>query len=189
MHQNRLDLWKPHPLLDQRARHRLIQIAKYPVNTSSGSRYPCKQSHIDYYQHLRLPSPDRFSSPAAVFSAFGWYSKKKPDTIALEAFSRLRHAMRSLDVEPDLMIKAMYDIDSTFFNFALCGKVTVHWSRNRGKVRDILGYTTSRQGGGAEVCLNVDLIYVLPDPSDGTWETLFHELVVSEANHGAIREV
>ena len=87
------------------------------------------------------------------------------------------------------MIKVVHDIDRTFFNFALRGKVTVRWSRNEGSLCDHMGYTTCTDDGLSQVYLNVDWIYASPDPSDHTWQTLFHELVVSKEDHRPISQV
>ena len=115
--------------------------------------------------------------------------KSNPPSRVIKALSRLRNAMRARNWGPDVVMKAIHDIDTAFFNSRLRGKIVVNWS-DAGELRkvgrdmaDVWGCTTGDTHRRCTVFLNADQLFAAPDIFQRIWQTLFHELVVSDPNY------
>lgn len=112
------------------------------------------------------------------------------------ALSRIETAWRDPEWDASLVIKAMADLDSAFFDGWLKGNVVIVWAGEEDIVKkgckggkgpetgNFLGLCQPLLEGGEQRCkvwLNADTIFDRPDPRVHMWRTVLHELVVSRA--------
>ena len=87
---------------------------------------------------------------------------------------------------PDIVIKALHDIDTAFFMGLLRGGVKIQWVDQSNiikkyglKCADHLGITQFNYSGCCTIYLNMQPIFADKCPRLRMWNCLFHELIVS----------
>ena len=186
------------PYLNDSTRQRLREQTKEPVSWHTGAHYDHPHGDLNDYQEFRsVPRAQLTKAEATQVLADFLTPLTDIAPAQKEALNRLDSAARHPAWDPSLAIKALADLDVAFFDGRLRGNVVAAWATEseileRG-CRD--GQTPDRafsglcqplepEGNGGErrckVWLNSDKIFDAPDPRLQMWETLFHELVVSQ---------
>ena len=166
-------------------KHRYNQTT-YSVKAASGTPYDCTQTDIDAF--CRPPRNVRSTRflPAEVSIQIltSFLSQQTPTPDVYDALARLRLAAWDPDWGPDIIIKALRDIDIAFFNSRLRGNVKVRWCNSSDEIvrkhlpRIPLGLSSSgERKGQCTVFLNADMIFAKRNPCKQMWRTTLHELV------------
>ena len=163
---------------------RQIRLTELPVRAHSGSYYPCEQQDIDDYQSY--PSIWRgfyYNGDDVLLQMTKWLVSK-PSTRELAAFDRLAEALIDPGWGPDIIIKALHDIDTALFGGKLRRKVVVRWTSQEGftrmRVPHAIGATDDQGRGHSLMWLNTSLVFRLDhDPKMEMWQTMIHEALVS----------
>ena len=171
--------------LDHQERQRLVELAQCKVEVDTGTYYPCKQRRIDGWNHFFHRWRGHDHRPEQTAEHFTMRILKEPNSTQIDAMARLRNGVRERHWEPDIVIKAMHDIDVAFFNGKLKGKVIVRWTGPNEEVPGVpttaAGSTAYHGDGLASIILNSRNILERPDSKMQMWTTLIHEAVVSWA--------
>ncbi len=179
-------------MADDAIRHLLFKQAGFPPHEDTGEQYDCSQARIDDYQKYndrnRRPLTD-FAEAAQDLKAFF----DRPLTGAIrEAFQRLRTARQQVRWGRDIILKALHDLDLSFFDSRLRGNVIVCWANdetiierfNKDKEveedRTFYGLMLPDGEGQCLVYLNFETILdtlMTEESYAHMWQTMFHELV------------
>ena len=160
--------------------------ATYPVKAAGGTPYGCTQADIDTFcKAPRNVRSTRFlPAEVSIQILTSFLSQQTPTPDVCDARARLRLAAWNPDWGPDIIIKALRDIDIAFFNSRLRGNVKVHWCNSSEEImrkhlpRIPLGLSISgEREGQSTVFLNADLIFAKRNPCKQMWRTTLHELV------------
>ena len=166
-----------------------IAKALEPVTADSGSKYPCTQEDIDLYQCEPLCVKRPKYDEVVVMSKFDYNLGKRLDKKTLRRIENLQIAARDGDCGPDIVIKALRDIDIVCFSNSLQGKVNVQYVTER-RMRKVIGdmggrplpagATSEREGGFSEVSLYAPAIFDprRPCPFERMWRTVIKHLAV-----------
>ncbi len=179
-------------MADDKIRHLLFELARFLPREDGVEEYDCSQAHIDDYQRYndrnRKPLKD-FAEAAQDLKAFF----DRPLTRAIrEAFQRLRTARQKARWTPHIILKALHDLDLSFFDSRLRGNVIVSWANDEtiierfnrdkevGEDWTIYGLMLPDGEGRCLVYLNFETILdtlMTEESYAHMWQTMFHELV------------
>ncbi|KAK3176971.1 hypothetical protein OEA41_008297 [Lepraria neglecta] len=161
-----------------------------PVLFDEGSPYDCTQEDIDDYTEIPIGNETAHFTPVheATRQIISFLDPNStPSTPVLTTLDRLKTARWADQWGPDVVIKAVHDMDTAIFNGALRGKIAVLWADTelirevaQDQQKMVLGMTASFgeiDPGTAMVYLNSDEIFKEPEPQKKMWETVIHELV------------
>ena len=102
--------------------------ALLPVKVDTGYiRYPCVQADINAYQTLNLKKSREVRSQDRVMEDFTRHLMQEPDNFVLAGLRNLKKAVDDNRWRPDIVVKALYDLDHVFFRGILRGKVAVQY--------------------------------------------------------------
>lgn len=174
------------------------ELAKYVskeyggVTPSKGTPYPCTQQQIDTY--TMSPYCDHGNGyimleydAIRMLQAF-LDPNILPTPQVTAALHRIANGMKIKDNwYPDIVIKALHDIDTAFFMGLLRGSVRIQWLDRTGFVEHYgphcashLGITQYIYTGCSSILLNMQTIFEdMECPHQRMWQCLFHELIVS----------
>lgn len=150
-------------------KQKLYESALLPFHEKSGSRYPCKQSEIDFHHNFVFAKPNKgpfVSAMQATQEVMRWNDEKRaPPWEELDIIRRLTIAVHDAEknrlFSPDLLIKTFADLDRIFFEGRLRGHVVVRWVDTIVKKRHTtLGHTVfhHRQPGQCSIEMNAEAI-------------------------------
>ena len=158
----------------------------YSVKAASGTPYDCTQADIDAFcKPPRNVRSSRFlPAEVSIQTLTSFLSQQTPTPDVCDALARLRLAVWDPDWGPDIIIKALRDIDIDFFNSRLRGNVKVHWCDSSNEImRKHLPHiplglrSPGERKGQCTVFLNADMIFANRNPCKQMWRTILHELV------------
>lgn len=152
-----------------------------------GTPYPCSQEQIDAYtlDPYCCQGNDFVMSEydaITILEDFLDPRRKLPHKVRA-ALYRIAHAMRIKDDwHPDVVIKAMHDIDTAFFMGRLEGNISIQWAyrlRLKGALQT-LGTTYGQHRGCSTISLSMQgVFHAATFPRTTMWQVVFHELIVS----------
>lgn len=166
--------------------------SEYP-SAVRGTPYPCDQFELDECAHVPKGSPHSVRSPKDAtldLERFLDPSASMGSTVHA-AIARLRTGLKIDNWNPDIVLKAFYDLDIVFFNSKLRGQTTVTWRcvpwwnercGHRDDYRAVQGQAEYLGQGKAAIYLNAWAVFLdpsIPDPKLLMWQVLLHEMVVS----------
>lgn len=176
-------------------RTRLLEDSYLPVHSWSGVAYEgCTAVGIFAYTE---PSPicePGISKDDSRKELTKFLRDQSPNLAVKQAIARLRRASWSPDWGPETIIKAMPDIDSAYFGGFLHHMVQVSGQDEKSftdldpGATNLLGLTYVRESD------NICCVYLHREeifnkgrsPKKLMWETIFHELVVSQQRYKAL---
>ncbi|KAL9045516.1 MAG: hypothetical protein Q9214_001449 [Letrouitia sp. 1 TL-2023] len=173
----------------------LYELALAPISIHTGYPYPCRQEDLDSYsikkkkithfgdflRDIVFCWPSNIDDAVREIEAY-LDPKRPPSAKEQSAMDRLYKALCLEDGEwtPDVPIKAFRDLDTVFFQGRLCGNVKVGWVSGKELPSDAIGTTVYRFNGHSKIKLDADYhIFESWDPWKQMWQTLLHEMVVS----------
>lgn len=180
------------PLLDARRSLRLtkpdrlllLDLIHAKVRQDSGTRYPCHSKNLRSYER---PPEKTFQEPwgqrYATSRLLEFLDKPiKPGTREHKALHRIADGLELTLWGPDLIIKAFDDLDIVFFNGTLATRTQISWQTDREiGYPPAFGVTHSLGYGRCHIMLNATGIFLRPpNPRAQMWQTMLHEMVVSD---------
>ena len=174
------------------------ELAKYVskeyggITPSTGTPYPCTQQQIDTYTMTpHCDHGNRYMMPEydaiCMLQAF-LNPNVLPTPEVTAALHRIAYGMNIKDNwYPDIVIKAMHDIDTANFMGLLRGSVRIQWVDRSRIIAEYgphcaahLGITQYIHPGCSSILLNMQTIFEdMRFPRQRMWQCLFHELIVS----------
>ncbi len=158
----------------------------YSIKAASGTPYDCTQADIDAFHKFARKVKNTTFLPveASIQKLTSFLTQQQPTPEICNALARLRLAAWDPRWGPDVIIKALQDIDTVFFNSRLRGNVKVHWcNSNNESIRGHLPrvprglMSPGERKGQCTVFLNADTIFAKQNPCKQMWRTTLHELV------------
>lgn len=155
------------------------------VIAERGTFYPCTQEQIDDYTletYCRRGTDHIMSEFDAIRMLEDFLDPRRPPTTRVRAaLHRLYDAMTLDHAGPDIVIKAVHDIDTAFFMGRLKGNVSIRWVNRLMEatpISDALTYPLDY--GCSAIYLSLEAIFRGEQvPQRDVWQTVFHELIVS----------
>lgn len=151
------------------------------IKASSGTPYDCTQADIDAFHGYDciVRSVTFLPAEESIQTLTSFLTEQHPTPDIRSALARLRLAAWDPNWGPDVIIKALGDIDKAFFNSRLRGNVKVHWCNSSNEtIRGHLGLMIPGvRKGQCTVILNSDTIFAEQYPRKEMWQTTLHELV------------
>ena len=152
----------------------------------SGTPYDCTQADIDAFHRFArtVRSPTFLPAEESIQTLTSFLTQQHPTPDICNALARLRLAAWDPNWGPDVIIKALCDIDKAFFNSRLRGNVKVYWCNSSNET--IRGHfprvprglmSPGERKGQCTVILNADTIFAKQNPCKQMWRTTLHELV------------
>ncbi|KAL9612758.1 MAG: hypothetical protein Q9167_002643 [Letrouitia subvulpina] len=174
---------------------RLYRLALTPISTHTGYPYPCRQEDLDSYSRKKKSTlfgeflrdivlwwPESIDAVIRDIEAY-LDPDRPPSAEERSAMDRLYKALclKGGEWTPDVPIKAFRDLDTVFFQGRLSGNVKVGWVRSTQiTTPNSIGTTIYRFNGQSEIALDADYhIFEAQYPWKSMWQTLIHEMVVS----------
>ncbi|MCJ1424573.1 hypothetical protein MMC29_002461 [Sticta canariensis] len=172
------------------------ELAKYVsqeyggITPSTGTPYPCTQQQIDTYTMTPycdqgngniMPEYDAICMLQAFLNP-----NVLPTPEVTAALHRIAYGMSIKDNwYPDIVIKAMHDIDTAFFMGLLRGSVRIQWVDRSRIIEEYgphcashLGITQYIHTGCTSILLNLQpILGDMRSPRQRMWQCLFHELI------------
>ena len=152
----------------------------------SGTPYDCSQADIDAFHEFArtVRSPKFLPAEESIQTLTSFLTQQNPTPDICNALARLRLAAWDPNWGPDVIIKALCDIDKAFFNSRLRGHVKVYWCNSSNEhIRRRLPQvprglmSPGESEGQCTVFLNADTIFTKRNPCKQMWRTTLHELV------------
>ena len=158
----------------------------YSVKVANGTPYDCTQADVDAFCGFahKVKSTTFLPAEASIRNLTSFLTQQQPTPDICNALARLRLAAWDPYWGPDVIIKALQDIDIAFFNSRLRGNVKVHWcNSNNETIRRHLPraprglMSPGEVKGQCTILLNADMIFAKQNPCKQMWRTTLHELV------------
>ncbi|CAD6566676.1 MAG: hypothetical protein ASARMPREDX12_008790 [Alectoria sarmentosa] len=170
---------------------KLYESALQPFREKEGSRYPCKQSEIDFHQKgvfAKANNGPFVTAMQATEEIMRWNDEKRApprDELAIirDLTIAVHDAEKNLHFGPDLVIKTFADLDRIFFGGRLRGHVAVSWVSNLSSgTRGAYGVTEFHKPGSCHIKLSAEAILlqkwtkVGKNPVATSFGTTLHEM-------------
>lgn len=152
------------------------------VIAKRGTPYSCTQEQIETYTlepYCRLGKDHLMLEHDTIKMLEDFLDPSRPPTKAVRAaLDRIYDAMYINIWFPDVVIKAMSDIDEAFFMGRLKGSVSIQWTDRIPSL--VQGTTCPHLHGCSSIYLSLERIFHEALLScRKMWQVLFHELIVS----------
>ena len=158
----------------------------YSIKAPSGTPYDCTQADIDDFHRFArtVRGPTFLPAEESIQKLTSFLTQQHPTPDICNVLARLRLAAWDPNWGPDVIIKALRDIDKAFFNSRLRGNVKVHWCNSSNETirrhlprvpRGLM--SPGERKGQCTVFLNADTIFAKQNPCKQMWRTTLHELV------------
>ncbi len=163
----------------------MYQYALQHFSEKNGSRYPCKQSEIDFHYRGVFDKPNKgpfVNATQATQEIMRWNDEKRaPPQEELIIIRRLKNAIhdakKDMRFAPDLLIKTVADLDRVFFRGRLRGNIIVKWVE---KIEGCYGTCGSQERGQPKIELSAESLLLRGwrryNPVDLMFSTMLHEM-------------
>lgn len=161
------------------------------ITPDRGTPYPCTQEQIDSYTlepYCCWGNNNLMSEHDATTMLEDFLDSRRALTDRVRsALRRIADAMSIKDSwYPDVVIKAMHDVDTAFFMGYLKGNVSIQWTSQirltelENGATHTYGSTLYQRHGCSVIWLNMQAVFHASEfPRRKMWQVLFHELIVS----------
>ena len=164
----------------------LYNLTVCSTEAQNGTPYDCSQADIDaFHTFARTVRSTKFlPAEESIQMLTSFLTQQNSTADICDALARLRLAAWDPNWGPDVIIKALCDIDIAFFNSRLRGHVKVYWCNSSNEhIRRRLPQvprglmSPGEREGQCTVFLNADTIFAKRNPCKQMWRTTLHELV------------
>lgn len=167
----------------------LLGLIKYEVRPEWGTPYPCSMKNLASYQRRPMRTLKKaISNESATRKLVKFLNEPIVEgSKEREALYRLAEGMQLEEWGPDLIFKAFDDLDLVFFKGVLAKRTQISWL-TQGEIRGkhgirhpILGFCQTLGFGRTHIVLNASLTFKSRNPFAQMWNTMLHEMVVSDS--------
>ncbi|KAL8939987.1 MAG: hypothetical protein Q9211_002491 [Gyalolechia sp. 1 TL-2023] len=173
-------------------RRRLVELTRDVVRPDRGTPYPCYTKNLESYRcRPKRTRKTPMSNEVATNKLVNFLNQDiERGTKEHAALRRLAYGMQLAEWGPDLFLKAFDDLDIVFFRGVLATRTQIQYMTEEEVLREfrpnvhILGCCAPLGFGRCRIVLNSSGNFLnQPNPFAQMWNTILHEMVVSNNNH------